>query len=385
MSKPNQKPKNINFGSGPSAKRPGWTPSVLNNALVARSHRSADSMARIRDLLDRTRRILKIPADYKIALTPGSDTGAMEMAMWSLCGSRPVDAVVFDHFGDLWRHDVMTELKIKNSRVLTAPVGQLPNLHEIDFAHDVIFCWNGTTTGVCVPNSDWISPDRGGLTICDATSAAFAYDLPWDLLDVTTYSFQKVLGGEGAHGVIICSPRAMERLAQSNPPWPMPRLFRLLKNGKVNEDVWNGSTINTPSMLCIEDCLDALKWIETNGGLDAMTRRSQNNFAAIDQWVEKTPWADFLAEEPSARSRTSVCLKIIEPGYRELPDEQARAICRSIADTLMAEKVATDIMGHKEAPPNIRLWAGGMVETGDIQKLLPWLDWAYSLYKSKAN
>ncbi len=338
-------------------------------------------MQRIRYMLSQTRKILNIPDDYKIAMTPGSDTGAMEMAFWSLLGSRPVDCVVFDHFGSLWQHDIMNELKIPNSRVLSAPAGALPDLAQADWNRDVVFCWNGTTTGLCVPNGDWIAQDRKGLSICDATSAAFAYDLPWQLLDVTTYSWQKLLGGEGAHGMIVLSPRAMDRLAQSNPPWPMPRLFRLLKNGKVNEDFWNGSSINTPSMLCIEDCIDALNWIDGNGGLDGMIARSKSNYAAIDAFVERAPWVDFMADEPATRSRTAICLKPIEPNYNEMDERRAADICRFIATRLSDEKVAFDIIGHKESPPNIRIWGGGMVDTADIQKLLPWLDWAYSLYR----
>ena len=371
LQKPTNRPKNPYFGSGPSAKRPGWNIDVLRDAVVGRSHRSIASVQKIKQLLDLTRKILNIPDDYLIAIMPGSDTGAMEAAMWSMLGPRQVDAVVFDRFGELWLHDIEKELKIKNFRAFTAPVGRMPELSGINCDHDVVFCWNGTTTGVCLPNVSWIDPNRTGITICDATSAAFGIDLPWAVLDVVTFSWQKILGSEAAHGMIVLSPRAIERLESYSPPWPMPRLFRMVKDKKLIAEIFDGQTINTPSLLCVEDCLDALQWIDGNGGLSTMIERRRVNFSIINNWVQKTPWINFLVDDPLVRSQISVCLKLDDAD-----------LCRKIADLLAAEGVAFDIMGHREAPPNLRIWAGGMIEAEDIQNLLPWIDWAYSVYSS---
>jgi phosphoserine aminotransferase len=351
---------------------------ALKNAKVGRSHRAVDVRARMQEVVDLTRKVLEVPADYHIAITPGSDTGAMEMAIWSLLGPRGVDVLVFDHFGHLWLHDVREELKLTDARALAAPFGHLPKLSEVDSDRDVVFCWNGTTTGVCVPSEEWISPDRKGLTICDATSAAFAYDLPWDLLDVTTYSWQKVMGGEAAHGMIILSPRALERWQNYTPPWPMPRLFRIKKGAGINMEFFKAFTINTPSLLCIEDAVDALRYMESIGGLSEMVKRSKANLQVIADWVKETPWIDFAASESETRSRTSICLVPIAPGgYDELSEDQARKITLGISDLLRNEKIAFDIRGHLEAPPSLRIWGGGMVETADIKALLPWIEWAY--------
>ncbi len=340
-------------------------------------------MRRIQELLSLTRKLLSIPSDFKIALTPGSDTGAVEMALWSLLGQRPVDVISFDRFGELWVHDILRELSLKSAKVLSADFGDLPNLKDTHPDHDIVFCWNGTTSGVCVPDGAWIDPDRSGLTICDATSAVFAYDMPWPLLDVTCFSWQKALGGEAGTGVIILSPRAVERLRTYSPPWPMPRLFRMTHDRQVNEQFFLGHSINTVSLLCIEDCLDALRWVESQGGLPFMIERSKQSLKTIGQWVEKTPWIDFMAEDPALRSRTSICLKPVEPGYREIDDRAALQIVHEISDLLHEEKAAFDIRGHKEAPACLRIWGGGMVDPKDIEFLLPWLDWAYQQVQDK--
>lgn len=378
IAKPNKKPGNPYFGSGPSTKRPGWSPLALSDALVGRSHRGKDSVKRIQDMLQLGREILNIPASYKVAIVPGSDTGAMEMAMWSLLGPRGVDVISYDRFGQLWLYDLQEELKLKDLRIFSADYGDLPDLKQIDPGRDTVFCWTGTTSGVAVPHGEWIAADRLGLTICDATASAFAVDLPWNKLDVTTYSWQKVLGGEAGFGVIVLSPRAVERLVSYTPSWPMPRLFRLMKDHKINEEIFLGQTINTPSMLCIEDCYDALKWIKSAGGLPFMIQRSQENLQIVAKWVEANDWVDFMADEPSTRASTAICLRLVEPGYREMPDDAAYALARGIADLLAQEKVAFDIMGHREAPPNLRVWGGGMVEPRDIELLLPWIEWARS-------
>ena len=354
---------------------------MLDGAAIQRSHRSVQSLIKINELLDMTRVLLRVPNDYRIAITPASDTGAMEMAMWSLLGSRGVDAVVFDRFGELWAYDLRHELKLADLHIYDAPCGVLPALRAIDPDHDLVFCWNGTTSGVCVPDADWISPDRTGLTICDATSAAFAVDLPWQKLDVTTFSWQKLLGGEAAHGIIILSPRAIDRLKSYRPPWPMPRIFRMIKDGHVNDELFAGQTINTPSLLCIEDCLSALKWIKSIGGLDVMIGRCQSNYRVIADWVNKTPWIEFLVANVAHRSPSSICLV---PSDNHMDVGKSRELCQFIAAQLADAGVAFDIMGHREAPPNIRIWGGGMVESDDISKLLPWIEWGYSLYINRS-
>ncbi|MGD9650051.1 MAG: phosphoserine transaminase [Dongiaceae bacterium] len=377
VAKPMLRPSNPCFGSGPTAKRPGWSPQVLEKALAGRSHRSKEGYARIQYLLELSRNILKIPDDYLIALVPGSDTGAIEMALWGMIGPRGVDVLAWDKFGELWVHDIVHELKIKDVRTFKAPYGELPDLKQVDTDRDVVFTWTGTTTGVCVPDGAWIYDKREGLTICDATAAVFAVDLPWDKLDVTTYSWQKVLGGEGAHGMLILSPRAVERIKSYTPPWPMPRLFRLMRDGNFMSQVFDGSTINTPSMLCVEDCIDVLEWIQSTGGLASSIKRSKANLAALSAWIEKTHWVDFYAKEPSTRASTAMTFNVIQPGYRELEPKTNAEWVQKISDILAAEGAAYDIHGHKEMPPHLRIWGGTTVETKNIEILLPWLEWAY--------
>ncbi|HJW40969.1 MAG TPA: phosphoserine transaminase [Rhizomicrobium sp.] len=369
------------FSSGPCAKRPGWTPEALNSALLGRSHRSKPGKAKLKDAIDRTRALLGIPADYRIAITPASDTGAVEMALWSLLGPRPVDCFAWESFGEDWVTDTLKQLKIKDSRVITAGYGELPDLRQADPKHDVVFLWNGTTSGVRVPDADWISKDREGLTICDATSAAFAMDLPWDKLDVVTFSWQKVLGGEAAHGMLVLSPRAVARLESYSPPWPMPKIFRMTKGGKLVDGIFEGETINTPSMLALEDYLDALTWAEGLGGLKALIARSQGNLGVLDRWVRTCGWADFLAREQGTRSNTSVCLKIVDPWFRGLGEDAQADAAKKIASLLEKEGVAYDIGGYRSAPPGLRIWCGATVDQSDLEALTPWLDWAWSQVK----
>jgi phosphoserine aminotransferase len=373
--RPNIRPNNPCFSSGPCAKRPGWSADVLASALVGRSHRSKPGKARLKEVIDRTRALLRVPADYRIGIVPASDTGAVEMAMWSLLGARGTDILVWESFGEGWASDALKQLKLADARVLKAGYGALPDLGAVDFSRDVVFTWNGTTSGVAVPNGDWIPADRQGLTICDATSAVLAWDLPWDKLDVTTYSWQKVMGGEGQHGMLVLSPRAVERLESYTPAWPLPKIFRMTKGGKLIEGIFAGETINTPSMLAVEDALDALKWAEALGGLDAMVARAKANAGAIADWVARTPWIDFLAAEPSIRSRTSVCLKLADPG---LDDAAQGTVAKRIAALLDAEGVAFDIGAYRDAPAGLRIWAGATVETADLEALFPWLDWAFA-------
>ncbi len=383
--RPPGKPRVAMFSSGPCAKRPGWSTAALSAALVGRSHRSKPGKQRLVDVIEGTRRILKIPADYRIGIVAASDTGAIEMAMWSLLGARPVDVVAWEAFGKDWVTDVVKQLKLEDTRTLQADYGKLPDLAQIDFDHDVVFTWNGTTSGVRVPNGEWIRADRQGLTVCDATSAAFAMDLPWSKLDVTTFSWQKALGGEAQHGMLILSPRAVARLESWSPPWPLPKIFRMTKGGKLNEAIFKGETINTPSMLCVEDFRDALAWAEGVGGLAGLIRRSEDNLAAITRWVERTPWIDFLAEDPKTRSCTSVCLKIVDPWFAALATDAQVAVGRQIADRLDKEGVAYDIAAHRESPPGLRLWAGATIERSDLEALFPWLDWAFGEVRGAAK
>ncbi|MEO0961748.1 MAG: phosphoserine transaminase [Pseudomonadota bacterium] len=372
---PGIRPANPNFSSGPCAKRPGWSLSKLEDACLGRSHRSKPGKAKLAQAIDLTRSVLGIPDDYKIGIVPASDTGAVEMAMWSLLGERPVDMMAWESFGSGWVTDVIKQLKLDNARKIEADYGQLPDLSTVNPAHDVVFTWNGTTSGVRVPNADWISADREGLTICDATSAAFAQDLDWAKLDVTTYSWQKVLGGEAAHGMIILSPRAVERLESYTPPWPMPKIFRLTKGGKLIEGIFKGETINTPSMLCVEDYIDALEWAQSIGGLKGLRARADSNLEALTKWVDNTAWVDFLCADVANRSNTSVCLTIVDPALNE---EQQAAASKKLASLLDAEGVAYDIGAYRDAPAGLRIWAGATVELSDMQALLPWLDWAYA-------
>jgi phosphoserine aminotransferase len=368
---------NACFSSGPCAKRPGFTLSALSGAMLGRSHRAPAPKARLAEVIDRSRAILAIPDDWRLGIVPASDTGAVEMILWSVLGNRPVDILAYESFGEGWANDIVQHLNLSDARVLAAPYGSLPDLDAVDPAHDVVFPWNGTTSGVRVPNADWIARDRQGLAICDATSAAFAMSLPWDRLDVVTWSWQKVLGGEAAHGMLALSPRAVQRLQTWTPPWPLPKLFRLTSNGKLAEGVFKGETINTPSMLCVEDALDGLRWADSIGGLPALIARSEANLAAVARWVERTAWVDFLAADPATRSCTAICLKIVAPWFTGLPaSDQAKAASR-LAALLDQEKAAYDIGAYRDAPPGLRIWGGATVETTDIEALLPWLDWAH--------
>ncbi len=382
MEKPTTRPENPNFSSGPCAKRPGWSVNVLSNALVGRSHRSRLGRERLKEVITRSRSILGIPESYLCGIVPASDTGAVEMAMWSLLGARGVEMVAWESFGANWVTDVQKQLKLGDCRITKADYGVLPDLSQLDCDRDLVLTWNGTTSGVKVPDGDWIADQRQGLMIADATSAVFAMDIPWSKLDVVTWSWQKVMGGEAAHGMLVLSPRAVERLESYTPAWPLPKIFRLTKGGKLEKSIFAGDTINTPSMLCVEDALDGLKWAEELGGLSALVERSQANLQAIATWVEATPWIDFLAVEPATRSNTSICLKIVDAWFNTLePEQQAQGIKKMVA-LLEAEQVAYDIAHYRDAPPGLRIWGGATVETKDIKLLLPWLDWAFAEIKS---
>ncbi len=379
LKKPDQRPQNPNFSSGPCAKRPGWSFSHLSTDALGRSHRSKIGKAKLLDAIERTRTVLKIPDDYHIGIVPGSDTGAFEMAMWSLLGARGVDVLGWESFGLGWVSDIVKQLKLSDVRRLEAGYGALPDLASVDCDRDVVFTWNGTTSGVRVPNGDWISSQRQGLTLCDATSAAFAMDLPWDKLDVTTFSWQKVMGGEGAHGMLILSPRVVERLESYTPAWPMPKVFRLTKGGKLIAGIFKGETINTPSMMAVEDYLDALIWAEGVGGFAGLQNRVQQNFNAIDAWVGKTDWVDFLCPDAALRSTTSVCLVIGSKEVTALEADAQAAFAKKLVSLLDAEGVAYDIGAYRDAPAGLRIWAGATVETSDLTALFPWLDWAYAV------
>ena len=383
--RPTLRPVNTCFMSGPCAKRPGWNSGALDAALVGRSHRAAPAKARIQEVSDRSRALLGMPEDWRLGLVPASDTGAVEMILWSVLGARGVDMLAWESFGAGWVGDVAKQLQIKDHRVIEADYGQLPDLSSVNFDRDVVFTWNGTTSGVCVPNADWISSDREGLTICDATSAAFAMDLAWDKLDVVTWSWQKALGGEAGHGMLALSPRAVERLETYTPPWPMPKIFRLTKAGKLNQSIFEGSTINTPSMLCVEDAIDGLDWAESVGGLEGLIARSRANLAAVTRWVDGSAWTDFLAEDPATRSSTSICLRIIDEWARERDDKEVAATVKAAVKSLDSAGIAYDIGSYRDAPAGLRLWGGATVETSDLEALLPWLDWAWSEAKSGAK
>ena len=374
--RPAMRPARPEFSSGPCAKRPGWTPEALKDAVLGRSHRSKPGKARLQEAITRTRRVLQVPDSHLIGIVPGSDTGAVEMALWSLLGPRKVQMLAFESFGKDWVTDVVKQLKLP-AEVLEAPYGALPDLSRVDPEADLVFTWNGTTSGVRVPDAGFISADRAGLAICDATSAAFAQDLDWDRLDVVTFSWQKALGGEGAHGVLVLSPRAVARLESHTPAWPMPKLFRMTKNGKVTLDLFEGATINTPSMLCVEDVIDALDWAEGIGGLSAMRARADANLGVLADWVAKTPWVDFLAADPATRSNTSVCLKVVDPRVAALPAEAQADFAKTLASLLEKEGAALDVGGYRDAPPGLRVWCGATVETADVAALVPWLDWAF--------
>lgn len=380
--KPNARPRRAQFSSGPCVKRPGWTPAVLSEAVLGRSHRSAEGKAKLKQVIDRTRQILRVPDGHRIGIVPASNTGAVEMALWSTLGSRGVDVLAWENFGQEWVKDIVGQLPLDDVRVIEADYGELPDLTIVDSDRDVVFVWNGTTSGVVVPHDEWISNSRSGLTICDATSAAFAMPLPWDKLDVVTFSWQKVLGGEAAHGMLVLGPRAVDRIVSYSPPWPLPKLFRLSKNGAINEGIFCGETINTPSMLCVEDILDALAWAESIGGLEGLIARTRENYSVISDWVEVTGWAEHLASVPESRSTTSVCLSFTEPWFRNLSSADQASVPKSIATELADQNVAFDIANYRDAPPGLRIWTGATVDREDLMALMPWLDWAYAKVKS---
>jgi len=383
--KPAAKPARPHFSSGPCAKRPGWSPEVLSNAFLGRSHRAKEGKARLKLAIDKTRQLLELPEDYVCGIVPGSDTGAFEMAMWSLLGERGVDALAWESFGKGWVTDILKQLKLTDVRVHEADYGFLPDLGKVDFDRDVVFTWNGTTSGVRVPDGSWIPADRKGLTLVDATSAAFAQEIDWSKVDVATFSWQKVLGGEAAHGMLILSPRALKRLETYSPPWPMPKVFRLTKGGKVITGIFEGETINTPSMLCVEDYLDTLGWAESIGGMKALQARADANAQVIFDWIERTPWIANLARDPATRSNTSVCLSIVDPAVTQLPVAEQWAFAKQIAALLDKEGVAYDIAAYRDAPPGLRIWTGSTVEKSDLEALMPWLDWAFATVRASLS
>ena len=380
--KPEKKPANPRFSSGPTSKRPGWSLGELDTESLGRSHRAKQPKARLKRVIDDSKRILGIPEDYLVAIVPASDTGAFEMAMWTMLGARGVDVLSWESFGEGWATDIKSQLKLDDLRLISAPYGDLPDLSSTDAtSRDVVFTWNGTTSGVCLSNADWISADREGLTFCDATSAIFAMEVDWPKLDVVTWSWQKVLGGEAGHGMLALSPRAVERLETYTPAWPLPKIFRLAKKGKLGLDLFAGATINTPSMLAVEDQLDALGWAESIGGLTGLVDRSQANLAAIKSWVAKSDWIEFLATDPATISSTSICLGIVDDWFSVQEEDVQRTLIKSMVSKLESEGVALDIGGYRDAPPGLRIWGGGTIEVSDIEALLPWLDWAYAEMK----
>ena len=378
---PGVRPAIPHFSSGPCAKRPGWSLQALTDAALARSHRAKLGKGKLKRAIDLTREILQVPADYRIGIVPASDTGAVEMALWSMLGARPVTMLAWESFGEGWVSDVQKELKLKELTVLKAPYGELPDLAKVDWSSDVVFTWNGTTSGVRVPNGDWIAADRAGLAICDATSAAFAQRLDWPKLDVATFSWQKVLGGEAAHGMLVLSPRAVARLESYTPAWPLPKIFRMTKGGKLNEAIFEGETINTPSMLCVEDYLDALAWAKSIGGLNALIARADANTKVVADWVRRTPWVDFLARDPATRSNTSVCLKVVDPAVTKLAADAQAGFAKSLAAMIEKEGAGYDLAHYRDAPPGLRVWCGATVEASDVEALTGWLDWAFARTK----
>jgi phosphoserine aminotransferase len=382
-SKPTLRPGNPNFSCGPCAKRPGWTPASLGSALVGRSHRSPEGRARLRAAIDKTRAVLRLPSDYRLAIVPGSDTGAFEMSLWSMLGARGVDVLAWESFGKVWLGDVMSELKLPDVRRLEADFGSLPDLSAVDFGRDVVFTANGTTSGVRIPNYDWIAADRAGLTLVDATSAIFAQPVDWSKVDVLTFSWQKVLGGEAAHGMVILSPRAVERLETYRPPWPLPKIFRMTRDGKLNEPLFEGETINTPSMLCVEDYINALNWAEGLGGVEGLIRRAEGNAQVLFDWIERTQWVTNLAADRATWSTSSVCLVIADPAVGGLSREGQAAFSRRMVKMLNDEGVAFDIGSYRDAPPGLRVWTGATVEAKDLVALTGWLDWAFAAAKAE--
>ncbi|MGA0532149.1 phosphoserine transaminase [Hansschlegelia sp. KR7-227] len=379
---PAARPANPNFSSGPCSKRPGWSLEALKGAALGRSHRSAVGKAKLKQAIDLTREVLEVPASHRIAIVPGSDTGAVEMAMWSLLGARGVEVLAWESFGAIWVTDAVKQLRLPNTKATVADFGKLPDLAAVDFENDVIFTWNGTTAGVRVPNADWIPADRAGLTICDATSAAFAMELDYDKLDVVTFSWQKIMGGEAAHGVLILGPRAVERLESFTPSWPLPKLFRMTKGGKIDEALFQGDTINTPSMLCVEDYIDALQWGRSVGGLKGLIARADANAKVVADYVARTPWLDFLAEDPATLTNTGVCLKIVDPALTALPAPLQAAFAKDLVALIENAGVAYDFGAYRDAPPGLRIWCGATVEASDVAALTPWLDWAYAEVRS---
>jgi phosphoserine aminotransferase len=378
---PGVRPVTPHFSSGPCAKRPGWSLQTLTDAALGRSHRAKIGKAKLKRAIDLTREVLEVPADYRIGIVPASDTGAVEMALWSLLGQRPVTILAWESFGEGWVSDVLKELKLKDARVLKAPYGELPDLTKVDFATDVVFTWNGTTSGVRVPNGNWIPANRQGLTICDATSAAFAQPLDFAKLDVVTFSWQKALGGEAAHGMLILSPRAVARLETYQPAWPLPKIFRMTKGGKLNEGIFEGETINTPSMLCVEDYLDTLQWAKSVGGLKALIARADANTKVIADWVARTPWVEFLARVPATRSNTSVCLKVVDPAVTSLSGDAQSAFAKALAGAVEKEGAGYDLGHYRDAPAGLRIWCGATIEASDVEILTQWLDWAFAKTK----
>ena len=384
FAKPSIKPSNPNFSSGPCAKRPGWNINALHDSHISRSHRSKECKNKLQEIINKSKKILNIPDSYYLGIMPGSDTGALEAAMWSLLGHKGLDILAWENFGKDWVTDVLEQLKIKNVNTHIVNYGELPNLNAVNFNNDVLFTWNGTTSGVCVPNSDWIQDDREGLTICDATSAIFAMEIDFNKLDVITWSWQKVLGGEAGHGMLALSSRAVDRLEMYSPPWPIPKIFRISKNNKLIKGIFEGSTINTPSMICVEDALDALNWVESIGGINELIKISKNNLQIVTKWVKKSNWIQFLHENSESRSSTSITLKIKDEWFNKFPEEEQRKMIKKIVSQLDDEKIAYDINGYNKAPPSLRLWGGATINNNDMEALLPWLDWSYNLVKNNA-
>jgi len=383
LAKPSVRPRCPNFSSGPCAKRPGWSHAALAGAALGRSHRAKLGKDKLKQVIDETKALLDLPPGYLVGIVAGSDTGAVEAALWSLLGPRPVDVFAWETFGKEWVTDCVKQLKPLQTRTFVADFGRLPDLSQADGRHDIVFTWNGTTSGAIVPNGDWIDDGRQGLTICDATSSVFAVPMPWHKLDVVTFSWQKVLGGEAQHGILVLSPRAVERLESHKPAWPLPKIFRLTKEGKLNRGIFEGETINTPSMMCVEDALDAMAWAASVGGAQGLARRTQDNFRALSQWVERTPWIDFLTSDPAWRSPTSVCMKLADPALTSMSLEQQTVFCKRLTSMLEKEGVAYDIASYRDAPPGLRVWCGATIESDDIKALVEWLDWAYSAVRAE--
>ncbi|MEX0695045.1 MAG: phosphoserine transaminase [Rhodospirillales bacterium] len=382
LQKPGTRPANPNFSSGPCSKRPGWHPDVLADAFIGRSHRHKTGKERIREVITRTRAMLGIPDDFRIGIVPASDTGAVEMALWSVLGPRAVEVLAWESFGKQWAVDVKNHLQLKDVKITEAAYGDIPDLRAVDFNSDVIFTWNGTTSGVRVPDGDWIPADREGLTIVDGTSAVFAMNIPWDKTDIVTWSWQKAMGGEAAHGMLVLSPRAVARIESYDPPWPLPKVFRLKKKDKLNEEIFEGITINTPSMLCVEDALDGLRWADTLGGLKGLLARVDANFKTLSAWVDNADWIDFICRNPAARSDTSVVLVVTDPWFTALDEERQRDVIKQMTGMLDDEGAAFDVGSHRDAPPGLRIWCGATVETSDLAALGPWLDWAFAAVKA---